>query len=195
MFRLLLLSLFFIPFLSGAQVKHVIEVYNYRFEPSQLNINIGDTIQWVWKEGIHTTTSISLPNGGLPWSQSLTSSSPSFKYVPVETGSYGYYCQNHGTTQNMTGMFGVWDPNGIEEESESIFQIFPNPASDKLNVNSKELAEGVEIYTIEGKLLFSSDTKQLNYSLDISELETGAYLLLVRYEKDKHYTGRFFKTR
>jgi len=34
-------------------VTHTVQVGNFYFNPSSLNVNVGDIIKWVWVEGSH----------------------------------------------------------------------------------------------------------------------------------------------
>lgn len=59
--KILLFSLSFLVifFISNAQVPqvHVVNVANFSFSPDTLrNVMVGDTVRWVWVEGVHTTT-------------------------------------------------------------------------------------------------------------------------------------------
>ncbi|MBN2893983.1 MAG: T9SS type A sorting domain-containing protein [Bacteroidales bacterium] len=73
--------------------------------------------------------------------------------------------------------------------------LFPNPTTDKLNIeiNSKETGKvGFEIYSIDGKLLFSEENKYFigeNYfEIDVSYLSSNSYILL-----SKTHKGIFYK--
>ena len=41
----------------NAQTKHVVEASNFAFDPENITIAVGDTVEWVWVNGMHTTTS------------------------------------------------------------------------------------------------------------------------------------------
>lgn len=78
-------------------VKHVVMVGNFFFNPASLNVNVGDTIRWVWSAGTHTTTSTpgAIPAGAAPWDELITSSSTSYEYKVTVAGSYAYVCTPH----------------------------------------------------------------------------------------------------
>ena len=35
----------------------LITVEDFEFDPAVITVNVGDTILWIWDEGVHTTTS------------------------------------------------------------------------------------------------------------------------------------------
>ena len=61
--------------------------------------------------------------------------------------------------------------------------IFPNPFQDNLNINSKESIKGIEIYTYDGKRIYSESffnpINLYNYNLSTSSLKQGIYLIKI----------------
>jgi len=108
-FILVLISGFTITKASFA-VKHVVTVGNFFFNPSSVNVNVGDTIRWVWSAGSHTTTSTpgAIPAGAASWDALITSSVTSFEYKVTVAGSYAYVCTPHAP-----GMAGTFTAAGI----------------------------------------------------------------------------------
>lgn len=95
---------------------HIIQVgFNsgLSFSPSGLSIPLGDTIRFQWVSGSHTTTSTSVPGGGVAWNQNITSGSTVFTYKPAVTGTYNYRCTPH-VAMGMTGSFTVTNPLPIK---------------------------------------------------------------------------------
>jgi plastocyanin len=105
--RLLLLAsaLFFISGLHATT--DTVKVSNNQFTPATVNATIGDTILWVWVEGGHTTTSLSIPAGADKWDHNLFNSGSSFKYRVTKIGTYNYWCGIHQNA--MTGTLQVSD--------------------------------------------------------------------------------------
>ncbi|WP_170971058.1 T9SS type A sorting domain-containing protein [Ilyomonas limi] len=81
-----------------------VDVSNFQFSPATVNASVGDTIQWTWVSGFHTTTSTSVPAGANAWDAPMTSSDPSFKYKLTVAGTYSYFCSVH---PNMIGTINV----------------------------------------------------------------------------------------
>ncbi len=78
------------------------------FSPNMVTIHIGDTVQWSWVGGFHSTTSGTCTSGyyggcspdGL-WDSGQHSPSYTFSRKFTATGSFPYYCSVH--LSSMTG--------------------------------------------------------------------------------------------
>jgi len=81
---------------------HTFSAGGMSFSPNLDTAHVGDTIHFVWSNGSHTTTSVSVPTGAATWSTPLNSSSPSFNYVVTVAGTYNFHCNIHYTF-GMTG--------------------------------------------------------------------------------------------
>ncbi|MDR2010320.1 MAG: T9SS type A sorting domain-containing protein [Bacteroidales bacterium] len=84
-----------------------------------------------------------------------------------------------------------YEPNNLlSTEENSIIQdyeIYPNPATDILNINSEFPFEYCEIYDSSGKLLLRSNYN--NHSLNISNLNSGIYFVQLKSD------SKIFKTK
>jgi len=80
----------------------------------------------------------------------------------------------------------------VEELLAEEFNIFPNPSSDFLNIDSEMNFNSfpVEVLTLDGRTVFSSLVK--DDRVDISELSTGAYILRVQ-ANDAFHQIQFIK--
>jgi plastocyanin len=72
-----------------------IGVSNFQFTPKIVNAKVGDTILWMWKEGSHTTTSLTIPVGARTWNSPLDASHTKFRYILRVAGTYQYKCTPH----------------------------------------------------------------------------------------------------
>ncbi len=127
------LSLFFMSLLIStlsAQTKHTVMVSNFVFTPQDINITIGDTVEWQWVEGTHTTTSDST-SGTDVWDSPISSSVPVFSVVIMTPGVHNYHCTPHQSL-GMIGSITAAMPTEIVEKDQLPFQFslsqnFPNP--------------------------------------------------------------------
>jgi plastocyanin len=76
-------------------VTHTVQVGNYYFNPSTLNVEVGDIVKWVWVAGTHTTTSSSIPAGASSWDEAITSGNQTYSYNVTTAGTYNYVCTPH----------------------------------------------------------------------------------------------------
>ncbi len=72
------------------------------------------------------------------------------------------------------------EPNEVDETSLEGVAVFPNPTSDIINITSDELTmTKASIYNMSGQLLQTKNISSSKESFDISNLNTGIYLLKV----------------
>jgi plastocyanin len=61
-----------------------------------ITIKLGDTVEWVNRDGVsHTATSNSTPGGGSSFDSGLMGNSDSFSFTPSVTGTWVYFCAVH----------------------------------------------------------------------------------------------------
>ena len=79
-----------------------VRVSNYKFSPSTVNAKLGDSILFKWQNGIHTTTSLSVPTGAASWNKPMDSAHKKFGYILKKTGTYSYDCTIHSAVMKGT---------------------------------------------------------------------------------------------
>ncbi len=84
----------------GAARAVVVEIHatNNQFTPDFVVVHLGDTVRWIFDEGVHSTTSI---DG--EWDSGLVPPGTVFEYTFDGTGQYDYYCTLHVDCCNMVG--------------------------------------------------------------------------------------------
>ncbi len=79
--------------------------------------------------------------------------------------------------------FAFTDEDAVEEMTTSSFNVYPNPVSDRLYIETQTLTQTltVEIYDIYGRIqnLSNSATQQLSNSIDVANLNSGVYFVKV----------------
>src|SRR5713226_542149 len=68
----------------------VVHLKNNFFSPAEVSVATGDTVCWMWDEGVHTTTSVD----GL-WDSGIQSAGSMFEYTFGNAGDYAYICSLH----------------------------------------------------------------------------------------------------
>jgi plastocyanin len=69
------------------------------FGGDDITIKLGDTVEWVNRDGVsHTATSTSTPAGGASFDSGLMGNSDSFSFTPSVTGTWVYFCEVHPAT-------------------------------------------------------------------------------------------------
>jgi plastocyanin len=126
LFILFIFCVFASSNILNAQTTHIVEASNYAFTPMNVNIVVGDTVEWRWVEGIHTTTS----DSGL-WDAPLDNNDQVFRYVFTSSGIHNYYCIYHQGL-GMVGTITASPATGVREDNAlpsqfMLQQNYPNP--------------------------------------------------------------------
>lgn len=80
---------------------------------------------------------------------------------------------------------------GVEDNLFNV-SIYPNPASNKLNISAANTIQNVEIYNVLGKKVMSLSINKSSESIDISGLSSGVYM--IKYNVDDAVgTSKFIK--
>lgn len=73
--------------------------------------------------------------------------------------------------------------------SENDFRIYPNPASNTINIHTNTTVESVAIYNLLGKEILKTDSTKIN----VSNLSQGMYIMKITSDKGVQITKRFSK--
>ncbi len=105
--------------------------------------------------------------------------------------TYLYFSAYSGTGSYFVDIdnFAITDPSAIDDNEQEMLNIYPNPASNNLNVVLTE-AGPVNIYDITGRIIIQVESNgNETLSIDISGLNSGFYLI----ESGCGKVARFFK--
>ncbi|HTB31175.1 MAG TPA: T9SS type A sorting domain-containing protein, partial [Bacteroidia bacterium] len=143
---------------------------------------IGDTVEWDWVNGGHTTTSRSglIPAGAATWSNPMNSSSTTFQYVITVAGTYNYWCAIHTTA--MEASFTVTTTAVPYVESfTTLASVFPNPATSQVNFHLNTCAPSniLTVIDMQGRVVLRKSLIDVDNMLDISEWTKGIYFYQV----------------
>ncbi|HTX87563.1 MAG TPA: T9SS type A sorting domain-containing protein [Bacteroidales bacterium] len=177
---------FFVLFFSmnAAAKVWVVQVADFSFTPdSLLTVRVGDTIRWVWVNGTHTTTSISVPALAPIWDAPVNSTIQTFEYKVMEAGTYTYKCKFHAA-MGMVGMFQAEVASAAPSLAiNAQITIYPSPFTG--NVTFHYLATGaplrtLKIFDITGNELaeynWYSESSESEKTLDLSNIQQGVVL-------------------
>jgi hypothetical protein len=74
---------------------------------------------------------------------------------------------------------------GLSEKNAPLIQIFPNPCSDALMIQSDDLIKGISVFDATGRLVLQKEVFSRNaFRFDVHFLNDGIYSVLVRTEKE-----------
>jgi plastocyanin len=80
---------------QAASVKHVVEIQApMAFVPANLDIKVGDTVEWVSKDNsdVHTVTH----DDGVTFSSPVLNGGEKFSFAFTAAGTFPYHCEIHG---------------------------------------------------------------------------------------------------
>ena len=81
---------------------------------------------------------------------------------------------------------------GVDNNALLGFSMYPNPASNRLNISAKEAIQNAAVYNVLGKKVMSLEINKSSESIDISNLASGIYL--IKYNvNNKVGTAKFVK--
>ncbi|MFQ5447756.1 MAG: plastocyanin/azurin family copper-binding protein, partial [Saprospiraceae bacterium] len=126
--------------------KHVVEVEDFEFIPANLDIVLGDTVEFIWTgANTHTTTS-DTTSGPDSWNSGLLNNGDTFQVVISEAGDHPYYSIPDGGPGGigMSGVIHALDTcdNGIAALNVSFEVSNGSPLGYRVFVDGEEVPDG-----------------------------------------------------
>lgn len=103
-----------------------------------------------------------------------------------------YFSANIGTSQPSTWRF--YNANLLVNENiNTNFQVYPNPSSNLININSDENLKSVTIYDVLGNDILNKNSNQTNDVIDVSQFNSGLYFVKIQFENGRTTTQKIIK--
>ena len=156
------------------------------YAPQFIEIQVGDTVRWIFVSGVHNVTSISGPEPFASGNKTGNSNqSVVYSKVFTLTGTYNYQCTiaDHSTTQ--FGSITVLDAVSIEPITTAMntsWKVWPNPAQQAIHIQNLSYSTATLIlYDYTAKLIYTG-TIAPHETIDWATigLKTGIYILEMR---------------
>lgn len=71
---------------------------------------------------------------------------------------------------------------GFNNELKSIVNIFPNPANETVNIESSEEIISIEIFDVQGKLIYDAKVNAYSTNLNVQEFKKNIYIVKIKTE-------------
>ena len=184
---------FFMSVVSLAQTNHTISTSGMSWSPSELTVEIGDTVTFINTGGNHNVngTQSTFPNNPESFGNSV-SSGWTFQHIFSSGGEYNFQCDPHANG-GMTGKIIVQNELFAQNlNNENFLSLFPNPFQNSLNIQNCEGGQ-VFFYSIVGKLEINQTILSSNYILNTEELPAGVYLYKVIKPNNETFSGKLVK--
>lgn len=145
---------------------------------ASFTIETGDTMRWTWANANpHSVTSLA---GSAETFDSgiLTGQGTQFSYTFLVEGTNDYQCNVH--PGSMFGTIAVEDLVSVEDKFYKNLSFYPNPVENNLTITSLHPFDFYEIYDLNGKKVLKGDGDGVFTQLNLSFLNNGIYLALVK---------------
>ena len=174
-----------------AQTTHTVNAGGYYYNPTNLTIELGDSVVWINDGGYHDVNGDINSITDQPFNNPETFDSPAIGtiggvilgYRFTVAGTYNYDCSVGSHAANgMVGSVIVnpGEPTAIDNVDFIDLQVFPNPSDGEFIINMPSYNGDfkAEVFDIMGRSLIK--TNNLNFSL--KQFPSGLYLLRVDFE-------------
>lgn len=112
----------------------------------------------------------------------------------IDAGNYYIYAVDEsGNVSLPSEMVTITLPNSIEKTTNNSVNIYPNPASENLQIANCRNNSIISIYNIYGQQIANYKTVSNRENLDISGLKSGIYLIKIQQENGDAVTVKFVK--
>ena len=187
----LLCSLLF-SLISTAQTNHTISTSGMSFSPSELTIEIGDTVTFINTGGSHNVngTQATFPSNPESFGNSV-GTGWTYQHVFSIAGEYDFKCDPHSSFMN--GKITVQNATSIQNlDSGSHLNIFPNPFQNSVSIQGCNGGK-VFLYSVVGRLELNEKITNDSYKLTTNELPSGIYLYQITLANKETVSGKIVK--
>lgn len=80
----------------------------------------------------------------------------------------------------LTVTYTTGGASGISKVESKGFKVFPNPSNGYVNIVLEKIASDISVYGVSGQLVKSIQPTSLNQELNLSDLQSGIYLIKVK---------------
>ena len=180
-----LLSIALCFFNYSAQTTHTVNAGSYYYTPTNLTVQVGDSVIWINDGGLHDVNGNINSITNQPFNNPVTFDSPStntagaviFAYKFTVPGTYNYDCSVGSHAANgMVGSVIVTDPSTNINTASANYLIYPNPTSEFIYLSGINGESKTTVYDITGKLLLATGEKKI----DLRSYPSGLYIVNIR---------------
>jgi plastocyanin len=179
------LSIVLCFFNYSAQTTHTVNAGSYYYTPTNLTVQVGDSVIWINDGGLHDVNGNTNSITNQSFNNPVTFDSPStnsagaviFAYKFTIPGTYNYDCSVGSHAANgMVGSVIVTDPSTNINTAGTNYLIYQNHTSDYVYLSGITGISYSKIYDVTGKLLQSTSEKKI----DLSSYPNGIYIVNIR---------------
>lgn len=154
----------------------------YKYDISIKNVTQNNTITYSWKNfTMNNRTAIAEKSTGYfdgnmdVYKQALINANTNDEIIVYIKSNAANPSPNIPVSLIITGMKNENTSTNEANKQNSVVKLFPNPTNDKINIETKEKVALINVFSLEGKLLFETKNKDIN----LTDYANGIYLLEV----------------
>jgi PKD repeat protein len=121
---------------------------------------------------------IEIISGSAPFEITWSNSSTDLSISNLEPGIYTYTITDYYDCEYF-GQIEIFSSVAYNNISDFDFEVFPNPASDKISIYYHSNIESIIITEVNGKELLRTCSKSLSDVIDVSNLPSGIYIITI----------------
>ena len=145
----------------AATVTVTVGAGGFVFKPSDVTINMGDTVRWTWSASGHSSTSGSpgMPTG--LWDSLVLNQGATFTHTFNTAGTFPYYCVPHGACCGMVGSVTVVG-EAVGATGIGLVEVFKLPSASPLaNISTRLNVLNGDNVLIGGFVIGGPDNKKV----------------------------------
>ena len=147
-----------------------IDIINYAFTPSTVNIGVNNSVTWNWVGSPHTTTS----DTGL-WDSGVFGTGHTFTQKFASAGSFPFHCVVHPFMTGTVVVQSTIVPPTVAFASPTNGSVFAAPASFPLTATALDTSGSItNVQFFQGSTLLGNATSS-PYSVSVRNLAAGTY--------------------
>ena len=93
------------------------------------------------------------------------------------------FIQDIASTEVLQGTVAPYSPVGVVETMDNTIAIYPNPATDVVNITSDNNIKSITVYNNVGQIVTVENVESNIYRINTSDFETGIYFLQLETEE------------
>lgn len=185
-------------------ISELLDISTFRHLASSHECDIdfpaGNIIRWTFNN-IWLADSASNPEGSIGFLKFRIEQTPGLEYGEEIFNNAGIYFDYNlpiitNTTHNKIGKFnGVILSEPVNYNKSNKIEIYPNPATEKINVKSNETIVSIQVFDVQGRLI--KNIKDINsrfHTFDRGDLENGLYYYQINSQNGISASGKLVLT-
>lgn len=82
---------------------------------------------------------------------------------------------------------------GVDAFNKNLFSYYPNPVTNELSLNSKEEISKIQIFTLDGKLIFDKNSNVTETKINTASFAMGTYIIKLTFKEGKNAAFKIVK--